>query len=99
MPERWQGLLAQAKGQERKSALRLLSEMVRDGNAGLCDEALALAAENGRTDSDSIRQCYYIIARKEFRPEPLELKIPAPKLGYDPNLTAYDGLTGGVCNA
>ena len=99
MPERWQGLLAQAKGQERKSALRLLSEMVRDGNAGLCDEALALAAENGRTDSDSIRQCYYMIARKEFRPEPLELKIPAPKLGYDPNLTAYDGLTGGVCNA
>lgn len=98
MPEQWQGLLAQARGQERKSALRLLSEMVRDGNAQLCDEALALAAENGRTDPDSIRQCYYMIARKEFRPEPLELKASTPKLGYNPSLTVYDGLTGGASN-
>lgn len=98
MPEQWQELLSQSKGGERKSALQLLSEIVNDGNAGLCEEALAMAAENGRTDPDSIRQCYYMIARKEFRPEPLKLKGAAPRLHYDPNLTAYDGLTGGACN-
>ena len=58
-----------------------------------------MAAENGRTDPDSIRQCYYMFARKEFHPEPLKLKGTAPRLHYAPNLTAYDGLTGGACNA
>ena len=99
MPEQWRELLSQSKGRERKSALQLLSEIVNDGNAGLCEEALAMAAENGRTDPDSIRQCYYMIARKEFHPEPLKLKGTAPRLHYDPNLTAYDGLMGGACNA
>lgn len=99
MPRLWQDLLRQSKGRERKDALRLLDEIVRDGNAGLCEDALSLAAENGRTDPDSIRQCYYMIAKKEFRPEPLLLKTPTPQLHYDPKLTAYDGLTGGVSHA
>lgn len=99
LPQQWQELLKQAKGQERKGALRLLDEIVRDGNAPLCEDALSLAVENGRTDSDSIRQCYYMIAKKEFRPKPLELRVPTPKLRCEPNLTAYDGLTGGVSHA
>lgn len=99
LPQQWQELLAQSRGQERKGALRLLEEIVRDGNASLCEDALSLAAENGRTDPDSIRQCYYMIAKKEFRPRPLELRAPTPKLRYDPNLTAYDGLTGGASHA
>ena len=36
-----------------------------------------------------------MIARKEFRPEPLKLKTATPRLNYDPDLTAYDGLMGG----
>ncbi len=56
------------------------------------------AAENGRTDADSIRQCYYMIARKEFRPDPLKLVSTAPVLDYQPNLSAYDGLMGGDAN-
>lgn len=99
LPQQWQELLAQSRGRERKGALRLLDEIVRDGNAPLCEDALSMAAENGRTDPDSIRQCYYMIARKEFRPKPLELRASTPKLRYDPNLTAYDGLTGGVSHA
>ncbi len=98
MPVQWQALLAQTKGQERRSALQLLAEIIQDGNAALCGDALSLAAENGRTDADSIRQCYYMIARKEFRPEPLKLEIVAPRLDYNPNLAAYDGLMGGECN-
>ena len=89
----------QAKGRERKNALRLLEEIVQDGNADLSEEALCLAAENGRTDADSIRQCYYMIAKKEFRPEPLKLRGAALQLHYNPNLAAYDCLTGGVSHA
>lgn len=95
MPEAWQAYLRPLKSRERKSALRLLDEIVRDGNDALCVDALALAAENGRTDTDSIRQCYYMIARKEFRPDPLKLVSSAPALDYHPDLSAYDGLMGG----
>jgi hypothetical protein len=64
-------------------------------NASLCNDVLELAGENGRTDADSIRQCYYMIAKKEYRPEPLRLISNAPALNYNPNLSAYDGLTAG----
>ena len=50
---------------------------------------------NGRTDADSMRQCYYMIAKKEYRPEPLKMISNAPVLNYNPNLSAYDGLTAG----
>ena len=98
MPAQWQALLAQTKGQERRSALQLLAEIAQDGNAVLCKDAVSLAAENGRTDPDSIRQCYYMIARKEFRPKPLKLKTTAPQLDYNLDLAAYDGLMGGGKN-
>ena len=99
MPEGWRQLLGQTHGKERKSALELLSEIVRDGNAELCGEALELAAENGRTDAESIRQCYYMVARKEFRPNPLRLDNDAPPLNYAPDLSAYDNLMGGEGHA
>lgn len=94
MPQQWQSYLEQTNGKERKSALRLLQEIVSDGNVDLCNDALELACENGRTDADSLRQCYYMIARKEYRPDPLEL-LNTPRLNYNPSLTAYDGLMGG----
>ena len=36
-----------------KGALQLLDEIVRDGNAPLCEDALSMAAENGRTQTVS----------------------------------------------
>lgn len=99
MPEQWQQHLSETQGHERKNTLQLLNEIVSDGNAGLCVDVLDLAGENGRTDSDSIRQCYYMIAKKENRPEPLRLAANAPVLNYNPNLSVYDGLTGGASNA
>ena len=76
------------------SALQLLSEIVADGNSEFCDDALEMAAANGRADVDSLRQCYYMIAKKEYRPDPLK-PSGAPLLNYNPNLSAYDGLMGG----
>lgn len=95
IPLQWQQHLRRSQGKDRKSALQLLSEIVRDGNAAVCEEALALAGENGRTDTDSIRQCYYMITKKEYRPAPLTLLKNAPALNYNPDLSAYDGLMGG----
>lgn len=80
--------------QRAQNALQLLSEIVNDGNADLCDDALELAAQNGRTDTDSLRQCYYMVAKKEYRPDPLQL-TSGPMLNYNPNLSIYDGLMGG----
>ena len=86
--------MEKTNGRERKNVLQLLNEIVSDGNADLCTDALELAGENGRTDADSLRQCYYMIAKKEYRPDPL--KLPgSPALHYNPNLSAYDSLTGG----
>ena len=95
IPQRWRTYLENTQGRERKNALNLLEEIVHDGNAEMCDEALELAAENGRTDADSIRQCYYLIVKKEYRPEPMRLSVAAPTLQYDPDLSRYDKLTGG----
>lgn len=82
------------QGNERKTALMLLNEIVSDGNVSLCDDALTLAGECGRMDTDSIRQCYYMISKAENHPKPITVSS-APTIDYTPNLTAYDGLMGG----
>lgn len=96
MPKLWQGYLKSTRGGERKSALMLLMEMVKDGNESLCDDALELAGEYGQPDNDSIRQCYYMIAKPENHPHPLRLATEPPLLNYRPDLAAYDKLTGGA---
>ena len=95
MPKLWQEYLKSVKGNERKSALLLLSEIVGDGNEALCDDALELANEYGKLDSDNIRQCYLFIAKAENHPAPLTLSAGAPLLNYRPDLSVYDGLMGG----
>ena len=88
MPEHWQGLLRAAKGAGRRNALQLLREIVADGNCGLCEDVLELARDCGRTDADSLRQCYYMLSKREFRPAPVEPKTPLPLIRYEPNLRA-----------
>ncbi len=96
MPQLWQEYLKSICGQERKSALMLLSDIVNDGNEDLCDDVLELAREYGRMDGDSLRQCYLFISKPENNPPPLQLATNPPLLNYRPDLTVYDGLTGGV---
>jgi transposase len=95
MPKLWQEYLKSITGRERKSALTLLVEIVQDGNEALCDEALELAGEYGKLNSDNIRQCYLFIAKPENHPKPLELSEAPPSLNYHPDLSVYDSLTGG----
>ena len=96
MPKLWQEYLKSVTGRERKSALLLLSEIVNDGNESLCDDALELAGEYGALNSDNIRQCYVFISKPENNPPPLHLAAAPPLLGYRPDLSAYDSLTGGA---
>jgi transposase len=96
MPKLWQDYLKSVTGRERKSALLLLSEIVEDGNEALCDDALELAGEHGKLDSDNIRQCYLFISKPENYPQPLKLSASPPLLNYRPDLSVYDSLTGGA---
>jgi transposase len=95
LPKLWQEHLKRTEGKERKTALMLLSEIVNDGNAAFCDDAIMLASEYGCSDNDSIRQCYYMLSKAENNPKPLSISVATPMLGYNPNLSVYDNLTGG----
>lgn len=99
MPQQWQDYLTQMSGQERRSALQLLDDIVHDGNAEYCVDVLVLAQQNGRSDVDSVKQCYYSLLKEGKTPEPLDLLSQVPTLNYTPNLSIYDGLTGGDANA
>jgi transposase len=96
LPKLWQNYLRGTHGTERKSALALLSEIIRDGNESLCDDAVELAGEYGRVDSDSIRQSYYMIAKPENHPPALRLPFGPPSLNYNPDLSVYDRLTSAL---
>ena len=95
LPKLWQAYLAQSQGQERKTALALLSEMVNAGREDLCDTVLELGVAYGRTDGESLRHFYYSLTNGEERPAPLVL-ANAVSLNYTPDLSAYDALTGGA---
>lgn len=71
MPAGWQKYISETGGKERKSALQLLCDMVKDGNSDSCDEILSLARQSGRSDVDSVKQCYYSLLKDRKRPEPL----------------------------
>ena len=92
LPKLWQSHLKAVDGAERTDALRLLAEIVADGNDDMCDDVLEMAEECGKFDIDSLRQCYLFIQKPEHHPNPLD--IDSPKLNFSPDLSVYDGLRG-----
>jgi hypothetical protein len=96
LPKLWQSWLMENRGKERKSALILLREIVRDGNVALCDPVMDLAARYGKSDSESIRHYYYALSSKELVEAPVVLTSEVPLLNYQPDLSIYDGLTEGM---
>jgi len=78
-----------------KSSLMLLMEIVSADDTDICDDVLTLAASYGRTDTESLRQCYYTLSKRSTNLEPLKLSVQTPSLNYSPNLSSYDSLTGG----
>ena len=81
-----QHLLRQSEGREQKDALRLLDEIVGDGNVGLRTSCLWRQRLGEQTQIVSVNAIYMIV-KKAFKPEPLQLRTPTPQLCYDPKLT------------
>jgi hypothetical protein len=96
MPKLWQAYLKSADCKERKSALTVLSEIIADGNEDICDEILEMAGEYGVLESENIRQCYTWLSKPENNPKPMQLSSNPPLSNYQPDLSAYDFLTGGA---
>jgi hypothetical protein len=82
--------------QEKKNAVTILSEIVSDGNKAICDDILKMALERGRSDPDHIRQCYITLSKPEMKPEPTSESYDEKFSGYNPDLSGYDRLSGGV---
>lgn len=93
MPKLWQEYLKSIEGKERKNAIKLLSEIVLDGNDNMCDDVVSMATDCGRIDVESVRQCYYISSKREYHPEPIELDNVKVKIFYKPDLSGYDNLS------
>jgi len=92
LPGLWRDYLKSTAGKERRTALMLLNDIVNDGNADISDTALQLAQLCGRSDAESVRQCYYNLTNGRDVPEPLDLGVGTPVLNYNPSLSPYDGL-------
>lgn len=95
MPKLWREYLQDTQGKERKSALMLLTEIVKSDNEDMGNSALELARLYGRSDTESVKQIYYSFVNGENRPKPLDLNVSTPMANYNPSLSAYDKLTGG----
>jgi len=96
MPKLWREHLLRLSRRERKSALMLLNEIVKDDALETGNEAVELAALYGRSDTESIRHCYYALTHGENKPAPIQLSSQTPVINYSPNLSVYDVLTEGV---
>lgn len=99
IPQLWREHLKNQSGKERKSALLLLLEIVNDDMIDIGNEAIEISRLYGRSDTESIRQCYYSLTHNEYSPAPIRLSSETPTIDYNPNLNAYDALvSAGVRN-
>lgn len=96
IPKVWREHLRRVGKQERKSVLTLLREIVEDNNIDAGAEALKLAGLYGKTDAESIRQCYYGLTHETFNPKPCNFSVNTPIIDYKPELSTYDRLMRGV---
>ena len=99
LPKLWQTHLKSLEGNERKSALMLLMEIVTDNNTDICDNVITMASGCGRLDADTMRQCYYNLSKKPNTLVPLDISAATLKLDYDPDLASYDHLMRGESHA
>src|SRR5699024_10000503 len=95
----WTDYLKNCTEEERKHALRLLSELLKNDDFSLLNEALAMASSHGHPSTDQIKHCFYTVINKnntykEINPYIILPNMPAATRG----LSHYDSLlqSGGV---
>lgn len=96
IPKVWREHLKRAEKQERKTALILLREIIEDNNIEAGTAALKLAGMYGKTDAESVRQCYYGLTHETFNPKPCSFSMATPAINNKPELSVYDKLTKGM---
>lgn len=92
MPELWRQHLLSIDRKERKTALNLLREIVMDNSLDAGSQALSIARLYGKTDTESIRQCYYHLTHETSVLEPCKFTAETPVINYEPELESYDKL-------
>lgn len=96
IPKVWRDHLKGLEKKERKTSLLLLQEIVKQDSIDVGEEALKLAGLYGKTDVESIRQCYYGLTHETWNPKPCNLSVSTPLINNKPELAVYDGLMRGV---
>jgi len=94
IPKVWQEHLKKLEKAEKKTALMLLKEIVDANALEIGEQALLIATLYGKTDTESVRQCYYNLTHETKSPEPCKLNTSTPILNYQPELSQYDRLAG-----
>ncbi|MBN4051123.1 hypothetical protein JYT99_02970 [bacterium AH-315-E09] len=92
IPKLWREHLLKVEKKEKKKVLLLLKEAIDRNELENIDTALELSQLYGRTDADSIRQCYYNLTIDDNSKAPCNINIDVPIMNYDPPLSAYDNL-------
>jgi transposase len=93
IPKLWREHIEKLERSERKTALMLLREIVAEDALDIGNEALAIANLYGKSDTESIRQCYYSLTHETRSLEPCKFDISPPIISYEPKLSEYDKLT------
>ncbi len=94
IPKLWKEHLLTLKKKERKKVLLLLKEAVQKDDLENVDTALELSRLYGKTDTESVRQCYYnLVLDNSYKP-PCNITADVPNINYEPNLNPYDHLLG-----
>jgi transposase len=96
-PDPWTRYLQSSSENEQKEALRLLSELLKNNDFTLLNQALELASVHGHPRADTIKQCFYSLLNQQTITH--TAMIPSRRLPSMPEatrgLTHYDDLFGG----
>ncbi|SDI42033.1 Transposase [Alteribacillus persepolensis] len=72
-PKEWSDYLQNCTEEEQKAALRLLTNLLKNDDFSILNQALVLASEHGHPDVDQIKHCFYTLFHYGERYE----KVPA----------------------
>lgn len=79
-PPLWTDYLNDCTEEEQKSALRLLSELLKKDDFSLLNEALQLASSHGHPSVDQIKHCFYSLLNQDVVHRAITPKVSIPKV-------------------
>ncbi|MBM7856224.1 hypothetical protein JOC37_002661, partial [Desulfohalotomaculum tongense] len=80
LPLEWQNYFSQCAKEEKKEALKLLAQLLKDSDFNIATKALIHASQHGTPSPDAIKQMYIQLAKGRGIREPLRLDKPLPSM-------------------